>query len=269
MEERGYRLSAEVCSMPAEAADKLIESGDGDCALLYIYFARRGSAPAPELCRALGMTAKRLKAAADKLRALGLVTGGAEEKAEGLPEYTAEEIVSRTRSDGGFRDVLAECESVLGHALSGADTRTLFGIYDYLGLPADVIMVLLHHCARGMPPPLRARARAEYAPDRARGLRLGEPRDNDARAGGRVHPRPRGAARRHRAAAPGLRNTRPAALADGAEVYRELARARLPARGARARLRPDGHEHGLAQVELHGQDSPQLAREGPAHARRR
>ena len=43
MEERGYRLSAEVCSMPAEAADKLIESGDGDCALLYIYFARRGA----------------------------------------------------------------------------------------------------------------------------------------------------------------------------------------------------------------------------------
>ena len=163
MEERGYRLSAEVCSMPAEAADKLIESGDGDCALLYIYFARRGSAPAPELCRALGMTAKRLKAAADKLRALGLVTGGTEEKAEGLPEYTAEEIVSRTRSDGGFRDVLAECESILGHALSGADTRTLFGIYDYLGLPADVIMVLLHHCAE--------ECRRRYGPGRVPNMR--------------------------------------------------------------------------------------------------
>ena len=36
MDERGYRLSSELCSMSAVDADKLIECGDGDCALLYI-----------------------------------------------------------------------------------------------------------------------------------------------------------------------------------------------------------------------------------------
>ena len=69
----------------------------------------------------------------------------------------------RTKADSGFRDVLAECERVLGHTLSGADTRTLFGIYDYLGLPTDVIMVLLHHCAE--------ECRRRYGPGRVPTMR--------------------------------------------------------------------------------------------------
>ena len=148
MEDRGYRLTSEVCSMSAQDADKLIASGDGDCALLYIYLMRRGTAPAGELCRELSMTRERLAAAADRLRGLGLLSGGDfAPEPDAIPEYTAEEIVRRSRGDEGFRAVLAECESVLGHTLTGADTRTLFGIYDYLGLPVDVIMMLLHHCA--------------------------------------------------------------------------------------------------------------------------
>ena len=148
MDHKGYTLRSELCSMSGADADKLIESGDGDCALLYIYLLRRGTAPAGELCRALGMTKQRLDAAASKLKSLGLIDGG--EKPDGPdepPQYTAEEIVRRSGEDPGFRAVLAECENVLGHTLTGADTRTLFGIYDYLGLPTDVIMVLLHHCA--------------------------------------------------------------------------------------------------------------------------
>ena len=161
MDDRGYKLNSELCSLPARDADRLIESGDGDCALLYIYLLRRGRAPAAELCRALNMTARRLGAAADRLRALGLLSGG--ERGEALPEYTAEEIVRRSDSDEGFRALLAECERVLGHALSGADTRTLFGIYDYLGLPTDVIMMLLHHCAE--------ECRRRYGPGRVPTMR--------------------------------------------------------------------------------------------------
>lgn len=148
MDDRGYRLRSEVCSMSAQDADKIISGGDGDCALLYIYLMRRGNSPAGEICRALNMTRPRLAHAADKLKQLGLLSGGDfSPGADVMPEYTAEEIVRRSDSDDGFKAVLAECEDVLGHTLTGADTRTLFGIYDYLGLPVDVILVLLHHCA--------------------------------------------------------------------------------------------------------------------------
>lgn len=151
MKDKGYRLSAAVCALPAEDADKLISAGDGDCALLYIYLLRHGQQPNQELCRALGWEPQRLGGCAAKLRSLGLLSDGASARvptqpADTMPEYTAEDVVRRSGEDPAFKGVLAEAESVLGHALSGADTRTLFGIYDFLGLPVDVIMELLHHC---------------------------------------------------------------------------------------------------------------------------
>lgn len=149
MGDRSYRLSAAVCALPAGDADKLIAAGDGDCALLYIYLLRRGEAPDAELCSALGMDGQRLSAAAARLRELGLLSAGTQrvQPAQELPQYTAEDVVRRTGEDPAFRGVLAEAERLLGHTLSGADTRTLFGIYDFLGLPVDVIMELMHHCA--------------------------------------------------------------------------------------------------------------------------
>ena len=164
MDNRGYTLRSELCSMSAKDVDKLIDCGDGDCALLDIYLLRRGVTSAGELCRALGMTRARMAAAADKLRAMGLLAGGELGRDGGeLPEYTAEEIVRRSGEDEGFMVVLAECERVLGHTLSGADTRALFGIYDYLGLPADVILLLLNHCSE--------ECRRKYGPGRVPTMR--------------------------------------------------------------------------------------------------
>lgn len=165
MGEKSYRLSANVCALPAADADKLISAGDGDSALLYIYLLRRGEAPDAELSAALGMDGKRLAAAAARLRGMGLLSAeeGRVPPAQELPEYTSEEVVRRSGEDPAFRGVLAEAERLLGHTLSGADTRTLFGIYDYLGLPVDVIMELMHHCAD--------EARLKYGPGRVPRMR--------------------------------------------------------------------------------------------------
>ncbi len=43
---------------------------------------------------------------------------------------------------------MAEASKVMGRVLGGVDMKTLFGIYDYLGLPADVIMLLINFCGR-------------------------------------------------------------------------------------------------------------------------
>ena len=165
MGEKSYRLSANVCALPAADADKLISAGDGDSALLYIYLLRRGEAPDAELSAALGMDGKRLAAAASRLRGMGLLSAGERRVPpdQELPEDTSEEVVRRSGEDPAFRGVLAEAERLLGHPLSGADTRTLFGIYDYLGLPVDVIMELMHHCAD--------EARLKYGPGRVPRMR--------------------------------------------------------------------------------------------------
>lgn len=165
MDDKGLRLNSEVCSMPAADADRLLAAADGDCALLYIYLMRRGRGSDEELCRALGLTKRRLSSAVAKLRELGLASGGAcaSPPDDSLPEYTAEEVVRRSQSDSGFQAVLSECENILGRGLSGADTRTLLGIYDFLGLPTDVIMMLLHHCAE--------ECRRRYGPGRVPTMR--------------------------------------------------------------------------------------------------
>ncbi len=148
MEEKNYRLSAAVCSMPADDVDKLISAADGDAALLYLYLLRQGKGrDEAEISRQLGMALPRLRDAAGRLRSLGLLSGGTRRQpTDELPQYDAKDVIRRSGEDPAFRGILAEAESILGRALGAADTKTIFGIYDYLGLPSDVILLLLHHC---------------------------------------------------------------------------------------------------------------------------
>lgn len=142
-----------------KAADRLISAHDGDLALLYIFICRTGShdleRAAGELCRTL----REMQAAYEKLIRMGLVAEGQscsveEHKsnppvqlpADELPEYRTEDIVRRSNEDGAFSAVLLEAQNVLGHKLSTPDMKKLFGIYDYLALPPEVIMELLHFC---------------------------------------------------------------------------------------------------------------------------
>ena len=141
------------------AADRLISAHDGDLALLYIFMQRTGSRDleraAVELCR----TMREIEAAYEKLMRMGLVEEGQScsvaeraanppklQPADELPEYRTEDIIRRSNEDGAFSAVLSEAQNVLGHKLSTPDMKKLFGIYDYLALPPEVIMELLHYC---------------------------------------------------------------------------------------------------------------------------
>ena len=137
----------------ASAADRLIAAHDGDVALLYLYIRRSGSADTEGAARALCRTLGEMEAALEKLGRMGLLGDEAAAKPAGqdrfppadeMPQYSAADIVSR--DDKAFSAVLLEAQRVLGHALSTPDLKKLFGIYDYLRLPAEVIMLLLHHC---------------------------------------------------------------------------------------------------------------------------
>ena len=150
-------------------ADRLLAAHDGDMALLFLWMRRRGSSDLERAARDLCRTRGEMEAALEKLRRLGLAAGEetppavapapAAEKlppAEELPEYTVQDITAR--NDAAFKAVVTEAQQVLGHVLSGPDLKKLFGIYDYLGLPGEVILQLLHYCvqeARGRRPSMR------------------------------------------------------------------------------------------------------------------
>lgn len=141
-----------VLSMPETDAEKLIAAGSGDAALLYIYILRHNGEL--DLARAafdLRRTEKDLRAALARLEEMGILDRGAAEKklppAEELPEVSAEEIARRSRDNPAFKALVEETQNVFGRLLSTAELKTLFSLYDYLALPPEVIMLLIHHCA--------------------------------------------------------------------------------------------------------------------------
>ena len=145
MPERGQNL------IPTAAADKLIAAHDGNVALVYIWLGRCGAFNAERAARELCLTLAEVNSAYEKLCRMELFAADAPQKpiplpAEELPQYTTEDIVRRTDADPGFKAVLNEAQRKLGRVLSTSDIKTLFGIYDFLALPPDVIFMLLTYC---------------------------------------------------------------------------------------------------------------------------
>lgn len=138
--------------IPVSVADKLIAAHDGNVALLYIWMCRCGSFNAERAARELCLTLSEVSSAYEKLCRLELFEENTAVKeplplpAEELPQYTSEDIIRRSETDSGFRAVLNEAQRKLGRVLSTSDIKTLFGIYDFLALPPDVIFMLLTYC---------------------------------------------------------------------------------------------------------------------------
>lgn len=155
-----------VVSLTGEAADRLLASGSGDAALLYLCFLRKGGATDLEQAgRTLKWEGGRLAAAYDALAALALAPKspapppGPLELPDEPPEYTAADIARELQdSASSFPGLVAEVQRRLGKILSTADLKTLFTIYDYLALPAEVVCLLVSFCAE--------RTEQKYGPGR-------------------------------------------------------------------------------------------------------
>ena len=154
--------------LPAQQADRLIGRGDGDAALLYLCLLRadRG-VTAQELQRRLKWSQLRLHAAETALQELGLIDRPPEQKppepAQERPVYTADDLTDLLTGDAGFRMLVPQTEEKLGKRLKTADLQILAGLYDDLGLPADVLYLLVCHCV--------ARSEERYGPGRRPTLR--------------------------------------------------------------------------------------------------
>lgn len=166
MEQAEYTLARPVClSLPAEEIDKLLREKDGACALVYLALQRAdGRAVTAE---SVGLTEQALRDAMAKLARLGLVAarrGAPLPPADELPQYTAEDLVRRSEEDSAFQGVRLETERLYGRKLTTPETRTLLGMYDYLGFPADVLMELVNH--------VFGEFRAESGPGRVPTMRM-------------------------------------------------------------------------------------------------
>lgn len=132
--------------IPQGDVQRLLGAASGDAALLYLYI-HCGNAPAGAAA-ALHLTEQRYSCAVATLRQLGLWP---EEKrlpiASGeRPSYTERDVLDTLEREPSFRSLYGEIQRRLGKALNTEELKILLSFVRYLGLPEDVICVLVSYC---------------------------------------------------------------------------------------------------------------------------
>lgn len=141
----------DTITISGQTVEKLIRACDGDAALLYLYVLRTdGGASLSQAAKILGKSESDIASSMTLLERLGLLR--CDDAAippavkEELPEYTAEDIKRELENGSVFYSLVQEVQKCLGKILSSDDLMKLFGLYDSLGLPPEVILHLVMHC---------------------------------------------------------------------------------------------------------------------------
>ena len=125
---------------------KILGTGSGDAALLYQYI-RSGNEPS-RAEQELNMTATRFGCASATLRQLGLWPQEVKKHllSGERPNYTEQDVLRAMDSDMDFRGLYGEIQRLMGRALNTEELKIILGFIRYLGLPAEVISVLVSYC---------------------------------------------------------------------------------------------------------------------------
>ena len=132
--------------IPQADLHRLLSAANADAALLYLYI-HCGNDPAAAVV-SLHMTQQRYACAAATLRQLGLwpeekrITVAAGER----PNYTERDVLDTMEREPSFRSLYGEIQRRLGKALNTEELKILLSFVRYLGLPEDVICVLVSYC---------------------------------------------------------------------------------------------------------------------------
>jgi len=154
MPDRKFSLITDkTVNIPVSAVDKLISSKDGNAALLYIYLMRSGSPVSiAQISEATKMSEQELTKAYSVLISLGLAANGESGESVGEdirkkpPEYSIDEINSELENGAEFRLLQEAVKTSLGKPISTEDIKKIYGIYDFLGMPPEVILTLVNYC---------------------------------------------------------------------------------------------------------------------------
>ena len=140
-------LPNEILSMSAQAARLLVESGDGEVALLYLALLECGGDRDKAAAR-LRWGEERLRPAWERLARLELAPDPGDapsptpKQDDRLPEYSRAAITAAMEQELAFQGLCREMEGRLGRIFSDNDLKCLYTIYDYLALPPEVILLL-------------------------------------------------------------------------------------------------------------------------------
>lgn len=125
---------------------RLLAGASGDAALLYLYI-HAGNDPV-NAAQALQLTPSRYSCAAATLRQLGLWP---EDRRISIapgerPNYSERDVLEAMDTDTSFRALYGEIQRLLGKSLNTEELKILLSFIRYLGLPGEVISILVSYC---------------------------------------------------------------------------------------------------------------------------
>lgn len=133
-------------NLSAGDVQKLLAAASPDAALLYIYIKAGNPISSAEV--ELSLSPSRIGCAEVTLRQLGLI---ADERPAPMlpgerPSYSEQDVLTAMEEDNSFRSLYSEIQRLLGKTLNTEELKILLGFTRYLGMPADVISVLVCYC---------------------------------------------------------------------------------------------------------------------------
>lgn len=168
-----------IFAVPCQVADRFLNEASPDDLKVLLYLLRNGAEePTAAMSDFLGLTVEKLgrsfeywtqkgilrrmpgeeEAASAALPARETLTAAAEiepKKKKEKPEkrtverpvsYGPDEIAGLAKADPNLKFLLEAASGQLGRLLSDADCSSLVALYQYAGLPADVILMLVEYC---------------------------------------------------------------------------------------------------------------------------
>lgn len=139
-------MNTESIQISSADVRKLLLSFSGDAALLYLYIHSGNDPKAAE--KELKLTTTRFAAASATLRQMGLWPEEKKQivRVDQRPEYSENDVLDAMDQDGGFRMLYGEVQRLLGRTLNTEELKILLSFERYLGLPAEVVSVLVSYC---------------------------------------------------------------------------------------------------------------------------
>ena len=138
-------MNHEQLSVSYRDIRKLLAAANSDAALLYLYVISGNDPEQAE--QALHMPHSRYSCAAATLRQLGLWQEDRKTFIPGTrPNYTEGDVMAAMDTDRDFRSLYGEVQRLMGRNLNTEELKIVLGFVRYLGLPGDVVCMLVCYC---------------------------------------------------------------------------------------------------------------------------
>ena len=137
-------MNAQDFSVSQEDVRKLLGAASPDGTLMYIYL-RSGNDPR-KAAESLHIPQGRVDCAIATLRQLGLWQTERKTHIQGeAPVYTEEDVMA-AHDDRDFRQIYGEIQHQLGRPLNTEEMKIVLRMIRYLGLPPEVVFMLVNFC---------------------------------------------------------------------------------------------------------------------------